>query len=81
LDNLIENAQKGKPTLVNGQKFYFDNYTDPVCPPATEPLSIYCTYTYRQNNMNYLFADSVHPSGLAHYVLALEVERQIKLWK
>ncbi|MGL5741894.1 MAG: hypothetical protein ACRCXC_04765 [Legionella sp.] len=82
LDNLIQNAQKGKPTIVDGQDFYFNNVTEPVCtyPPSqvNAPLSIYCTGEIAPN---YLFADSVHTTDEGHRVLSLEVERQMRLWR
>ncbi|MCW8386237.1 SGNH/GDSL hydrolase family protein [Fluoribacter dumoffii] len=73
LDNLISNALAGRPTVVNGISFLFKNVTDPVC---TAPLAILC----QQTSNNYLFADSVHPTDMAHRALSLEIENKIKLW-
>ncbi|WP_454784247.1 SGNH/GDSL hydrolase family protein [Legionella sp. WA2024007413] len=73
LDNLISNAQAGEPTVISGISFLFQNVTTPVC---TAPLAILC----QQTSNNYLFADSVHPTDMAHHALALEVENQIRQW-
>jgi outer membrane lipase/esterase len=80
LDNLIKNAKEGRPTVVDGQAFYFNNVTDYACtfPAGEPPLSLYCT---GEIGPNYLFADLVHPTDEAHRVLSLEVERQMRLWK
>lgn len=34
----------------------------------------------QKTSNNYLFADSVHPTDMAHRTLYLEVENQIRLW-
>lgn len=73
LDNLILNAEAGEPTVVSGVPFLFQNVTDPVC---TAPLAILC----QQTSNNYLFADSVHPTDMAHRALSLEVENKIRQW-
>jgi outer membrane lipase/esterase len=73
LDNLITNAKNGVPTVVDSQAFYFDNYTTPVCGNVE---AILCPNT----SDNYIFADTVHPTDMAHRALSLEVERRIKLW-
>lgn len=73
LDNLIENAKVGLPTVVDGQVFYFVNYTTPVCGNVS---AILCPNT----SQGYVFADSVHPTDESHRVLSLEVERRMRLW-
>ncbi|KTD69138.1 MULTISPECIES: SGNH/GDSL hydrolase family protein [Legionella] len=73
LDNLILNAEAGEPTVVSGQSFLFDNVTSPVC---SAPLAILC----QQTSNNFLFADSVHPTDMAHRALSLEVKNQIRQW-
>ncbi|STY29901.1 lysophospholipase A [Legionella wadsworthii] len=73
LNNLITNAMAGIPTVVSGIPFLFQNVTSPVC---TASLAILC----QQTSNNYLFADSVHPTDMAHRALSLEVENQIRLW-
>ncbi|RUR28361.1 SGNH/GDSL hydrolase family protein [Legionella qingyii] len=73
LDNIISNAKAGEPTVISGVSFLFQNVTDPVC---TSPIAILC----QQTSNNYLFADSVHPTDMAHHALALEVENQIRQW-
>ncbi|MFT4058136.1 MAG: SGNH/GDSL hydrolase family protein [Legionella sp.] len=73
LDNLITNAKRGVPTVIDGQAFYFVNYTTPVCGTVE---AILCPNT----SDGYIFADSVHPTDMAHHALSLEVEQRIKSW-
>ncbi|CAM2923744.1 lysophospholipase A [Legionella steigerwaltii] len=73
LDNLISNAEAGEPTVVSGIPFLFENVTSPVC---TAPIAILC----QQTSNNFLFADGVHPTDMAHRALSLEVENQIRQW-
>ncbi|MDR3503380.1 MAG: SGNH/GDSL hydrolase family protein [Legionella sp.] len=73
LDNLIDNAKLGQPTVINGQSFFFTNYNTPVC--GTLP-AIVCDTT----SNGHIFADSVHPTDMAHRALSLEVERRIRIW-
>lgn len=58
---------------VSGIPFLFQKVSSPVCSP---PMSHLCQKT----SNNYLFADSVHPTDMAHRTLYLEVENQIRLW-
>ncbi|WP_058535739.1 SGNH/GDSL hydrolase family protein [Legionella saoudiensis] len=74
LDNLIDNAKLGQPTIINGQSFFFTNYNTPVC--GTLP-AIVCDTT----SNGHIFADSVHPTDMAHRALSLEVERRIQMWQ
>lgn len=73
LDNLIVNAKLGLPSVIDGQAFYFTNYTSPACGNAS---AILCPNT----SNGYIFADTVHPTDMAHRALSLEVERRIKSW-
>ncbi|MFA6303381.1 MAG: SGNH/GDSL hydrolase family protein [Legionella sp.] len=72
LDNVIKSTQAGKPYVVAGQPFTFVNYTDPICSGS----SLVCTVT----SQDYIFADSIHPTGEAHRLLSLYVEEQLKAW-
>lgn len=74
LDNMIKKAKAGVPLVVCGQSFFFVNYNTPVCGPNVSAL--FCPNA----SNGYIFADSVHPTDMAHRALSLEVERRIKLW-
>ena len=74
MDNLIENTKAGLPTVVDGQAFFFVNYTTPIC--GDNISAILCPNT----SHGYIFADSVHPTDEAHRILSLEVERRIRMW-
>jgi outer membrane lipase/esterase len=76
LDNVILATQAGRPYAVAGQSFQFVNYTTPAC--STVPTAIYCPSTAPNN---YVFADTLHPSSMAHRVLSLTVELLIQNWK
>jgi len=76
LDNVIIATQAGRPYEVAGQSFLFVNYTDPAC--ATVPSAIYCPSTAPHN---YIFADVLHPTDMAHRLLSLQVETEIQKWK
>lgn len=73
LDNLVTNAQLGLPSVIAGQAFNFTNYTSPVCGTAS---AILCANT----SNGYIFADTVHPTDMAHRALSLEVEQRIQSW-
>lgn len=76
LDNVILATQQGRPYVVAGQSFQFVNYTNPAC--STVPTSIYCP----SNAPNgYVFADTLHPTDMAHRVLSLWVETKLQAWK
>lgn len=73
LDIMIANTKAGIPTVVSGVFFYFVNYNIPVCGTVS---ALFCPNT----SEGHIFADSVHPTDMAHRALSLEVERQIRLW-
>lgn len=76
LDAVIAATNAGQPYVVGGQSFKFVNSTDAAC--STVPSAIYCPSTAPNN---YVFADSIHPSSMAHRVLSLEVEILMRKWK
>jgi outer membrane lipase/esterase len=75
LNNVILATQAGKSYVVAGQTFTFANYTTPACAAASS--AIYCPSTAPTN---YVFADVIHPSDMAHRVLSLQVETQLQNW-
>lgn len=75
LNNVILATQAGVPYVVAGQSFQFANYTDPAC--ATVTSAIDCPSTAPSN---YVFADVLHPTDMAHRALSLQVESQIQNW-
>jgi outer membrane lipase/esterase len=75
LDNIILATAAGQPYVVAGQAFTFANVTTPAC--STVSSAIYCPSTAPTN---FLFADVLHPSGMAHRVLSLQVETDIANW-
>ncbi|MHB1949157.1 MAG: SGNH/GDSL hydrolase family protein [Gammaproteobacteria bacterium] len=76
LDQVILATKAGRPYSVGGQSFQFVNYTTPAC--STVSSAIYCPSTAPNN---YVFADVLHPTDMAHRVLSLFVETQIQGWK
>lgn len=76
LDNVILAIQQGKPYVVAGQSFLLANYTTPACSGVIS--AIYCPSTAPTN---YLFADVIHPTNIAHRILSLQVETEIQNWK
>ena len=76
LDNVIAATKAGKPYVVAGQSFLFVNYTTPAC--GAVPSAIYCPNGAPNN---YVFADTIHPTGMAHRLLSLQVETEIQKWK
>ena len=79
LDNIIAATKAGQSYVVAGQTFTFTNYSSPVCGyvadnyrPAIDCLS---------QSDNYIFADDVHPTDMAHRLLSLVVEQEIQQWK
>jgi outer membrane lipase/esterase len=76
LDNVILATKAGQAFTIGGQSFPFVNYTSPACSLVT--TSIYC---YNGAPNNYVFADTLHPTNMAHHVLALDVELLIQNWQ
>lgn len=76
LNNVILATQAGNPYVVSGQSFKFVNYTSPAC--STVASAIQCPSTAPNN---YIFADVVHPTGMAHRLLSLQVEALIQNWQ
>lgn len=76
LDDVVLAIQEGKAIQIKGQTFLFTNYTQPAC--GNVPSAIYC-----QNGtpVDFVFADTVHPTDMAHRLLSLEIERMIENWK
>lgn len=75
LDNVVLAFQAGQPYVVAGQAFQFANVTDPACSTVQQAIS--CPSTAPNN---YLFADTIHPSGMAHRLLSLYIETQLQNW-
>lgn len=75
LDNVIAATIKGVPYVVAGQSFQFVNYTTPACGNVFSAIA--CPSGAPNN---YVFADVLHPTGMAHRVLSLAVETQIQAW-
>ncbi|MES2218806.1 MAG: SGNH/GDSL hydrolase family protein [Pseudomonadota bacterium] len=75
LDSVITATQISQPYTVAGQSFMFVNYNSPAC--STVPTSIYCPSSAPNN---YIFADTLHPTGMAHRVLSLQVEELLQNW-
>lgn len=76
INNVILATQQGLPYVVGGQVFKFVNYTTPAC--AGVPTAIYCPSTAPTN---YIYADSLHPTDMAHRLLSVQVEQDILAWK
>lgn len=76
LNQVVTATKAHQPYVVAGQSFQFANATDMACAPA--PIAVYCPSTAPTN---YVFADSVHPTGMTHRVLSLAVEQQILNWQ
>jgi len=72
LDNVIRSVQRGQPYK---EGFDFVNYTMPAC--GAVPTAIYCP---SGTPNGYVFADSLHPTDLAHRLLATELEAKILSW-
>lgn len=75
LDNVIIATQAGRPYQVAGQSFQFVNYTQPAC--GNVPAAIYCP---SGTPTGYVFADTLHPTDMAHRLLSLQVETLIEQW-
>jgi outer membrane lipase/esterase len=75
LNNIITTTLAGQPYVVAGQSFTFANVTTPACAGVSQ--AIYCPSTAPTN---YLFADTLHPTNMAHRVLSLQVETDIANW-
>lgn len=76
IDNVVIATEANQAYTIAGQTFKFANATTPACTGV--PSAIYCLPTAPTN---YLFADSIHPTGMAHRVLSLAVEQAILNWK
>lgn len=75
LEDVINAIKAHMPYVISGHSFLFTNYTDPAC--STVPSAIYCP---SGTPSGYVFADTLHPSDMAHQVIALEVEKEIHSW-
>jgi outer membrane lipase/esterase len=80
LDNVIAATKAGQPYVISGRSFKFVNYTQGACSPVNPSAvpAIECSSTAPNN---WIFADAVHPSGMAHEILAIAVETAILNWK
>lgn len=74
LDNVINTANAGGTYYVQGQGFTFVNTTSPVC--GTGVPAVFCT----EGSNNFVFADTLHPTDMAHRLLSLQVEAEILGW-
>jgi outer membrane lipase/esterase len=79
LGNVVDATNAGKPFVIAGQSFSFINAKDPACVilPPSPPSAIYCPSTAPTG---YVFADTVHPTDMAHRVISLAVETQMQSW-
>jgi outer membrane lipase/esterase len=75
LDNVILATQAGQPYVVAGEPFFFVNYTTPAC--GAVPSAIFCP---PGTPSGYIFADTLHPTGEAHSLLARYVATKILAW-
>jgi outer membrane lipase/esterase len=62
------------PLILTQHSYQFSNTTSPVC--GAVPSSLYCTST----SNGYLFADSLHPTDMAHYILSQQIKGLILNW-
>lgn len=76
LQSVIATTQAGKPYVINGNSFTFVNYDTPACGSAPG-AALSCPSSAPTN---YIFADNVHPSGMAHRIISLYVENKILSW-
>jgi outer membrane lipase/esterase len=76
LDGVIQSVQAGQAYTIAGQSFPFVNFTTPACSTVTS--SIYCPSSAPNN---FVFADTLHPTNMAHRVLSLDVELLIQNWQ
>jgi outer membrane lipase/esterase len=76
LDNVIIATKAGRPYVVAGQSFQFVNFTNPAC--GAVPSAIFCP---SGTPTGYVFADTLHPTDMAHRLLSLQVETDILSWK
>ncbi len=76
LDSVIATTKAGKPYVINGMSFKFVNYNTPACGSAPG-AALTCPSSAPTD---YVFADNVHPSDMAHRIISLYVENQILSW-
>jgi outer membrane lipase/esterase len=76
LDGVILATQASQPYSIGGQSFTFVNYNSPACSTVTS--SIYCPSSAPNN---YIFADTLHPTNMAHRILSLAVEIGLQTWQ
>lgn len=76
LQTVISTTQAGRPYVINGNSFQFVNYDSPACGSAPGS-SLSCPSSAPTN---YIFADDVHPSDMAHRIISLYVENKILSW-
>jgi outer membrane lipase/esterase len=74
LDNVIIATKNGHTYYAGGEPFKFTNYNMAVCP---ESSALLCSSTSK----GHIFADDIHPTGLAHRLLSLEIREAILAWK
>jgi outer membrane lipase/esterase len=72
---IIADTNSGTPYVISGQSFNFINATMPAC--ATVQQAIMCP---PGTPNGYVFADVLHPTGMAHKVISLYVENAIETW-
>lgn len=75
LDAVIAATKAGRPYVVAGQSFQFVNYNSPACGLGVSALN--CPPGTPQG---YIFADTLHPTDMAHRVLSLQIEQLILAW-
>jgi outer membrane lipase/esterase len=76
LNNAVIATEAGRPIFVRGQAFQFVNATSPAC--GATPSAIYCP---SGTPNGYIFADSLHPTDMAHRALSLQVETELQNWQ
>lgn len=76
LDNVILATKAGKSYTVPGHPpFKFVNFTDPAC--GNVPAAIFCP---PGTPNGFVFSDTLHPTDMAHHLLAFQVENLIQQW-
>lgn len=73
-NQVIAATINGQPFVVGGASFKFTNFTNEACGPGVS--AILCTQTGGGD----IFADSVHPTDMAHRALSIAVEQALANW-
>lgn len=74
LDKVINSSNAGVPFYVQGQPFLFTNTTTAACGVGVP--AVYCT----TGSDGHIFADFLHPTDMAHRLIAMDIEAEIMNW-